>query len=337
MSENMDLTTNYLGLDLKHPIVASASPLTADIDGIRRLADAGAAAIVMASIYEEQVIEDELRQFDLTMVGAESQGEAAGYFPELPDSDPGVLSGRLETLRRAAEGAGVPIVASLNGTTREGWVDIAAQLEQAGASAIEIDSYRVPVDPLESGASVEAGHVDILSAIKERVDIPVSVKLAPYFSSPGNMAVQLVQAGADGLVMFSRFFGPDIDLASLTATTDFESDTPSRMRLPLLWTALLAGNVESAIAASGGIESHEDVVKFLLVGADVAMTASSLLRHGPDHMRTLVSGLEEWMASRGFDSIDEVRGRLSVARRLTDPAAFIRTQYYETLTEEWRE
>ena len=288
----MDLSTNYLGLELQHPIVASASPLTATIDGIRRLADAGAAAIVMASVYEEEVVAEELRQFHLMEQGADTQAEAAGYFPEYPDTHLGVLEGHLETLRLAAERAGVPIIASLNGATHEGWIDFAAKLEQAGADAIELNVYRVPADPTETGAAVEQGYLDILRAVKQQVGIPVSVKLGPYFSSPGNMAVRLVEAGADGVVLFSRFYEPDIDLGSLTAKRDLQLSDPDEIRLPLMWTALLSDKLDVSIAASSGVETFEEVVKYLLVGADVVMSASALLRHGPEHIGTLVDGLQ---------------------------------------------
>jgi dihydroorotate dehydrogenase (fumarate) len=327
----MDLTTRYLGLELKHPIVAAASPLTGNIDGIRRLADAGAAAIVMESVYEEQVLAEELRHAALLEEGAESQPEATAYFPESPD-DRGVLEAHLETLRRASGDVDVPIIASLNGSSREGWIDFAVQLEQAGASAIELNVYRVPADPQETGQAVEQSYVDILRAVKARVKVPVAVKLGPYFSSPGNMAKQLVDAGANGLVMFSRFFEPDVDLATLTARSDLELSTRYEIRLPLMWTALLSGKLSASLAANTGVWTHEEVVKYLLVGADVVMTASSLLEKGPGHLGTLLNGLREWMASRGFDSIGALRGRLAVSRRHADPAAFMRAQYYEILT-----
>ena len=334
----MDLTTKYLGLELQHPIVASASPQTGGIDGIRRLADAGAAAIVMTSVYEEQITAEELQQFALLEEGAGTHGEVTeetGYFPELPDTDLGVLGAHLETIRLATETAGIPIIASLNGTTREGWMDYAVQLEQAGANAIELNVYRVPADPLETGDEVETSYVEILRAVKERVSIPVSVKLGPYFSSPGNMAMKLVKAGADGLVLFSRYYEPDIDLSSLTAKPDLKLSEPFEIRLPLMWTALLAERLGASIAANSGVNTHEEVVKFLLVGADVVMTTSSLLRHGPAHFGTLVKGLHEWMESRGFESVDQIRGRLCLSRHQADPAAFMRAHYYDTLTQEW--
>ncbi len=328
----MDLTTRFLGLELKHPIVAAATPRNAGIDDIRKLADAGAAAVVMAPVYEEQVTAEELLQVALFETGAETQAEATGYFPEHSHAHLGVLEAHLETLRLASESAGIPIIASLNGSSREGWVDIAVRLRQAGASAIELNIYRVPAQLEEAGEAVEQSYLEILRDVKAEVRLPVSVRLGPYFSSPGNMAKKLIEAGADGLVLFSRFYEPDIDLASLTATSDLELSTPYEMRLPLMWIALLAGRIDGSLAASTGVWTHAEVVKYLLVGADVVMTASSLLKHGPDHMGTLLNGLRQWMSDRGFDSIDDLRGRLAVSRRHADPAAFMRAHYYEIVT-----
>ena len=326
----MDLSTRYLGLDLKHPIVASASPLTATMDGIRRLADAGASAIVMASIYEEQVTAEELALVELQEHGSETQAEASGYFPEVPGHR-SVLEAQLELLRRASERAGVPVIASLNGASNAGWVDFARQMQQAGASAIELNIYRVPADPAETGSAVEDSYAEILRAVKAAVSVPVAVKLSPFFSSPGSVAIRLVEAGADGLVVFGRYYEPDIDLRSLTARSGLELSTPRDMRLPLLWTVLLSGKIDCSLAASGGVETHEEVVKFLLAGADAVMTGSSLLRHGAGHLRVLVKGLETWMDSRGFASVADLRGRMSAARRLADPAAFLRARYVKGL------
>ncbi len=328
----MDLTTRFLGLELKHPIVAAATPRNAGIDDIRKLADAGAAAVVMAPVYEEQVTAEELQQVILFETGAETQAEATGYFPEHSHAHLGVLEAHLETLRLASESAGIPIIASLNGSSREGWVDIAVRLRQAGASAIELNIYRVPAQLEEAGEAVEQSYLEILRDVKAEVRLPVSVRLGPYFSSPGNMAKKLIEAGADGLVLFSRFYEPDIDLASLTPTSDLELSTPYEMRLPLMWIALLAGRIDGSLAASTGVWTHAEVVKYLLVGADVVMAASSLLKHGPDHMGTLLNGLRQWMSDRGFDSIDDLRGRLAVSRRHADPAAFMRAHYYEIVT-----
>ena len=238
-------------------------------------------------------------------------------------------------MRLASETSGVPIIGSLNGATREGWGDYAVQIEQAGADAIELNVYRVPADPLETSEAVEASYVEILRSVKERVSIPVSVKLGPYFSSPGNVAMKLVEAGADGLVMFSRFYEPDIDLASLTARPDLKLSEPYEIRLPLMWTGLLSDKLGTSLAANSGVETYEEVVKYLLVGADAVMTASSLLRHGAWHIGTLVTGLREWMESRGFESVDQLKGRLCVSRSHPDPGAFMRAQYYEILTQDW--
>jgi dihydroorotate dehydrogenase (fumarate) len=298
----MDLSTRYLGLELKHPIVASPSPLTRDIDGIGRLMDAGAAAIVMASVFEEQVAKDS-----------------------------SVLEERLETLRQASKQGGVPIIASLNGETPGGWVRFATQLEEAGASAIELDLYQVPSNPDETGQALEQSYVDILRAVKAKVRVPVAVKLSPYFSSPGNMAKQLVEAGADGLVLFNRFYEGDIDLDSLLVKPDFRLSTPYDIRLPLMWISLLSGRLDASLAATSGVWTYKEVVKYLLVGADVVMTTSSLLKDGPQHLATLVSGLREWMEGRGLNSIGEFKGRLA-ASNLFDPSAFMRVHYSDILT-----
>ena len=298
----MDLSTSYLGFELKHPIVASPSPLTRDIDGIRRLVDAGAAAVVMASVFEQQVA-----------------------------ADSSVLKERLETLRQASKQGGVPIIASLNGETLAGWVDFAKQLEEAGASAIELDLYRVPADPTETGQALEQGYVDILRAVKAQVHVPVAVKLSPYFSAPANMAKQLVEAGADGLVLFNRFYEGDIDLESMLFKSDFQLSTPYDIRLPLMWISLLSGRLDASLAATSGVWTYEEVVKYLLVGADAVMTTSSLLKDGPQHLGMLVDGLRAWMESRGLKSVGEFKGRLAAAH-LDDPSAFMHAHYSDILT-----
>ena len=326
-----DLSTRYLGLDLKHPIVASASPLTSDLDGIRRLADAGAAAIVMASIYEEQIVAEELAQAALREQGSETQAEASGYFPE-PPADLGVLEGRLQTLRRASEYTDVPIIASLNAKSSTGWVDFAPRLQQAGASAIELNLYRVPADPSETGVALEDSYADILRAVKAAVGVPVAAKIAPFFSSPGNMATKLVRAGADGLVLFNRFYEPDIDLASLTPQPDLRLSTPYDIRLPLMWIALLSRHLNTSIAATTGVWTRDEVVKYLLAGADVVMTTSALLKHGPDHLTTLIDGLRDWMNCRGFESVAAFKGRLAAGQHPADAADFMRAQYHDILT-----
>ncbi|MFW2392541.1 MAG: dihydroorotate dehydrogenase-like protein [Methyloceanibacter sp.] len=298
----MNLSTRYLGLELKHPIVASPSPLTRDMDGIRKLLDAGAAAIVVASVFEEQV-----------------------------NADRGVLDERLETVRQASKQGSVPIMGSLNGETLGGWVSFATQLEEAGASAIELDLYRVPSDPNETGQALEESYVDILRAVKSKVKVPVAVKLSPYFSAPANMAKQLVDAGADGLVLFNRFYEGDIDLTTQLVKPDFRLSTPYDSRLPLMWISLLSGRLNASLAATSGVWTYEEVVKDLLVGADAVMTTSSLLKDGPQHLETLVRGLREWMEARGFDSLADFKGQLAAAH-LYDPSAFMRVHYSDILT-----
>lgn len=298
----MDLSTRYLGFELKHPIVASPSPLTRTADGIRSLMDAGAAAIVMASVFEEQII-----------------GRDA------------IMDERLETLRQASKHSDVPVIASLNGATPGAWVSFAGDLEAAGARAIELDLYRVPSDPDETGRSLEQSYVDILRAVKAQVKVPVAAKLSPYFSAPANMAKQLVEAGADGLVLFNRFYEGDFDLDTMLMKPDFSLSTPDDIRLPLMWISLLSGRVNASLAATSGVWTYAEVAKYLLVGADAVMTTSSLLKDGPQHIGALVSGLGDWMESRGYESVSAFQGRFAAAH-LEYPSAFMRAHYGDILT-----
>jgi dihydroorotate dehydrogenase (fumarate) len=326
----MQLDTRYLGLDLANPLIASASPLTRELDDIRRLEDAGAAAVVMASIYEEEILADDAAYAWLSEQGAHMQPEAADYFPELP-AYAGGLEARLETLRRAVEAVDIPVIASLNGSTHEGWVEFARELERAGAAAIELNLYRVPADLRESGEALEGDYVDIVRTVRQVVKIPVAVKLGPWFSSPGHMVLRLVEAGANGAVLFNRFHEPDIDLATLQPQPDLQLSNPHEIRLPLMWISLLCGKVDASLAATSGVTGYEEVVKYLLAGADVVMTTSSLLRHGPGHLRRILAGVEEWLAGRGFTSVSQARGLLS-AGRLADPEPLLRAQYVKILT-----
>ena len=327
----MSLATRYLGLQLVHPIVASASPLTATLDGMRRLEDAGAAAVVMASLYEEQIRAEDTAYALLTEHGSNSQAEAGSYFPELPDYDSGV-SGHLETLQRASDALDIPVIASLNGTTSEGWVEHARALEQAGAAAIELNVYSVPVDPEVSGAEVERRTLEVVRQVAATVQIPVSIKLAPYFSSMPHLAVELVRAGAAGLVLFNRYYAPDIDLATLQVTRSLPLSTAAELPLALVSIALLSKRVGCSLAASRGVETHVEVVKYLLVGADVVMTTSALLRNGVRHLATMREGLERWLGANGFDSVDAIRG-LKDATHVEHVDALLRAQYVAALTD----
>jgi dihydroorotate dehydrogenase (fumarate) len=327
----MDLTTNYLGLKLEHPLIASASPLTSTVDGIRVLEDSGAAAVVMPSLFEEQVRAEDTAYAMYTEHGSYSQSEAGSYFPELSDYDRGV-SGHLDTVRRAVDAVGIPVIASLNAMTAEGWVDYAARLEQAGAAALELNMYFIPADATVSGHDVEARYVEVVRAVKRTVKIPVAVKLSPFFSSTGYIAHKLADAGADGLVLFNRFYQPDFDLATLSTKADLKLSSSHEAGPPLLWIALLAGRLDCSLAATSGVETADQVVKFVLVGADTVMTTSALLRHGPAYIRTLVSGLVAWLEQNGHPSVAAVRGLKSV-KRLDNAAELLRAQYMNLITE----
>ena len=326
-----DLSTRYLGLQLAHPVVASASPLTATVEGIRALEDAGAAAVVMPSLFEEQIRAEDTAYAMYTDHGSYSQAEAGSYFPDLPDYDSGV-SGHLDTLRRAVAAVDIPVIASLNAVTLEGWVDYATRLEQAGAAALELNMYFIPADATMSGQEVEAHYVEAIRAVTEAVKIPVAAKLSPYFSSIGHMAHRLAGAGAKGLVLFNRFYQPDFDLATLSVKADLKLSSKHEAGPSLLWIAMLSGRIDASLGAASGVESVEQVAKYLLVGADAVMTTSALLRNGPGYMRSLVAGLAEWLEQNGHASVSAIRGLKSV-RRQDNVGEMLRAQYVHLLTE----
>lgn len=307
----MDLSTDYMGLALRNPLVASASPLSQTVDGIRRLADAGLGAVVIFSLFEEQLREEALAHERLIDAGSESFAESLSYFPAATDDEPGPQR-YLSLLERAAAAVDIPLIASINGTTPGGWVEYARATQDAGAAAIELNIYYIPADPLTTGREVEQRHLDILARVKDTVSVPVAVKLNPAFSSTGDMARQLDQSGADGLVLFNRFLQPDIDTETLAVTPTIELSSPFEARLPRTWIALLRGRVKAALAATTGVAGPDDVVRYLLAGADVVMTASALLRHGPAYAGELLDGLTAWMSRKGYASPDELRGLLAV-------------------------
>jgi dihydroorotate dehydrogenase (fumarate) len=325
------LASRYLNLDLAHPIIASASPLTATFDGMRRLEDAKAAAVVMASLYEEQIRAEDTNYAVLTEYTADSQAEAATFFPELPDYRYGV-SGHLDTLRRAAEALDIPVIASLNGISNEGWLDYAVLLEQAGAAALELNLFILPTDLAVSGQDIEQRYLDIVRHVKAKVKIPVAVKLPPFFSAAGNFVAELESIGTNGVVLFNRFFRPDFDLDTLSIKREMVLSTPSDIHLPLSWIALLSRHLKLSLAAGTGVDSHVEVVKFLFAGADAVTTASALLRHGPEHMAVLVDGLDRWLSQSPFTSVNDIRGRLDGAH-VERTETFLRTQYLRTLAD----
>ena len=311
----MDLSTQYLGLTLRNPLVASPSPMSQTVEGVRRLAGGGVGAVVLYSLFEEQLLREAERDVWLADVGSESFGEALSYFPpEVSPDDQDEDQGPrryLSLLERSAKAVDVPVIASLNGVTPGGWSRYARAMQEAGAAAIELNIYYLPGDPHITGRDVEQRHLDVLAAVKESVTVPVAVKLSPYFSSMGEMAVRLDEAGADGLVLFNRFLQPDIDPETVAVVSDLHLSNPAEARLPRTWIALLRGRVRASLAATTGVERAADVVTYLLAGADVVMTTSALLRHGAEHAQVLLDGLSKWMQRKEFGTLDQLRGLLA--------------------------
>src|ERR1700722_8967236 len=318
----MDLSTRYLGRTLQNPLVASASPLSNTLDGVQRLAGAGVGAVVLFSLFEEQLRHEAERNARLTDAGTDSFAESLSYFSAGADED---ASARryLSLLERAAAAVDIPVIGSLDGVTRSGWTSYARAMQDAGAAAIELNIYFIAGDPRMTGREVEQRHVDILRQVKAVVTVPVAVKLGPQFSSPGEIALRLDEAGADGLVLFNRFLQPDIDTETLAVVHGVELSSPVEARLPLTWISLLRRQVRASLAATSGVEGPADVVKYLLAGADVVMTASALIRHGPRPATVLLDGLSDWMARKGYTSVSDLRGLLAVPPD-TDQAAYER-------------
>ena len=327
----MSLATMYLGLSLKNPLVASASPLNGKLDNLRRLEDAGVAAIVLPSLFQEQIEADAEMRESRTDVYADSSPEALTYFPAAVSGPYGVRPERyLDLVRRGTEAVAIPISASLNGSSRAGWIEYARLVAQAGAAALELNMYHVPTDLLESGRDIEARYVEIVDAVCASVSLPVAVKLTPYLSSIGHFATTLVEHGAAGLVLFNRLLQPDIDLLRMSLTDTLELSEPAEMRLPLLWIAILAGRTPASLAASTGVSTVTDVVKCLLAGADAVMTTSALLRHDIEYMATLTLGLHRWMVEREIHSLADMRGMMSW-QRSRDRSAYTRANYLRIL------
>ena len=325
----MDLSTRYMGLTLRNPMIASASPLNGDLGTLRALEDHGAGAVVLPSIFEEQIIA-ERHEFELrTEATAGGFAEALTFFPTYNGYGFGPEH-YLDIVRRAKDAIGIPVIASLNCVSQAGWVDYARALQEAGADAIELNIYLIPADLEMTGRDVEQHYLDVLAAVKASVSIPVAVKIGPHFSATGAMAHALAKGGADALVLFNRFYQPDIDIATLHLSMDLELSTPAEIRLPLLWIAILYGRVPTSLAASTGVESADEVFKYLLAGADTVMTTSSLLRHGVGHMRALIDGLSALLAAREIKSLGEIRGRMS-QQNLKNPTAFERANYVRIL------
>lgn len=325
----MDLRTTYMGMELKHPIVASAGPLSGSVANIKRLEDAGASAVVMFSLFEEQLKHESAALEHLMTAGTESFAESLSYFPEVDDYTVGP-DNYLDLLRRASEAVDIPIMGSLNGITNAGWIEYAQLMQQAGAKGIELNIYYIPADLTTNGREVEERYIEIVKAVKAAVTVPVAVKLSPFFSAIGSMAKGLDEAGADALVLFNRFYQPDFDLEKLEVTPDLHLSTPEEIRLPLLWLAVLYGKLGASLAATRGVHTPIEVVKYLMAGADVVMTTSALLQNGIDYVTTLRDGLQAWMEMRNYVSVAQMKGSMS-QQNVADPTAFERANYIKML------
>jgi len=323
------LGARYLGFELRTPLVASASPLTGTLDGLRELEDAGASAVVLPSLFEEELVREALNLHAALEEGSESFAEAQSYLPE-PARTESALDKLLELVASAKNALAIPVIGSLNGTTRGGWTSIGRAIQTAGADALELNLYRVAADPSHHAAELEQRSLELIAAVRAEVTIPLSVKLSPFFTALADFACCAAKVGADGLVLFNRFYQPDLDLETLEIVPTLALSEPAELRLPLRWIALLRGHLKAYLAASSGIHSAHDVLKVLLAGADAAMMTSALLKHGPGLIRVIEQGMLHWLDQHEYQSVKELRGSAS-QRASPDPEAFERAQYLRTL------
>jgi dihydroorotate dehydrogenase (fumarate) len=329
----MDTRTTYLGMELKHPIMPSASPLSRSTDTIRRLEDNGAAAVVMHSLFEEQItLESEQLDHYLSYF-TDAFAEALTWYPEQKDYRIGPEE-YLENVRKAKEAVDIPVIGSLNGISTGGWITYAEEIEQAGADALELNIYYIPTDPKMEPADVEQLAVDVLSAVKETVSIPVAVKLNPYYSSLPHLVQRLVKAGADGLVLFNRFYQPDFDLEAFEVVPSLTFSRSEELRLPLRWVAILYGRVAADLAITTGVHTYSDVVKGVMAGAQVTMMASELLHNGVKRIQAILDDMVIWMTEHEYESVTQMQGSMS-QQNVADPAAFERANYMQVL-QSWR-
>jgi len=325
----MDLSTKYMGLKLKNPIVPSASPLSHTVDSVKAMEDAGASAVVVYSLFEEQISHESGELDHYLSYGAESHAEATSYYPEQDDFTMGPFQylDHIADLKKATD---IPIIGSLNGVSKGGWVKYAKNIQDAGADALELNVYYIPTSENLTSVQIEDMYVDTLKSVKEQITIPVAMKLSPFFTSMSNMAQKLDAAGADGLVMFNRFYQPDFDLEELEVVPNLMLSTNWEMRLPLRWIAILYGNIKASMAATSGINNYEDVLKVMMAGGDVAMMCSELLRNGTGRITEILSNLENWMEEKEYDSIEMMQGSMS-QKKVAEPAAFERANYMKAL------
>lgn len=325
----MKLSTEYMGLKLESPVVVSACTLSEDISNVLKMEDAGAGAIVMFSLFEEQISKD-MASFDkVEQFTSNMFAEASDYFPGLDEYHVGPYE-YLEKIYQAKTRTSLPIIGSLNGITNEGWIQYARQIEDAGADGLEVNIFFIPADIHSSGVQVEQRYIDIVKAIRQTVRIPIAVKLNPYFSAIGNMSRRLYDEGANALVLFNRFYQPDFDIDQLKVIPNLQFSDPAEIRLPLLWLAILHGRLPISLAATSGVNSEKEVVKYLLAGADVAMTASALYRNGIDYISVMNMGIRKWMQQMGFEKIEDFKGAMS-QQNISDPTAYERANYIKVL------
>jgi dihydroorotate dehydrogenase (fumarate) len=326
----VDLTTTYLGLPLKNPVVASASPISKKLDGIRRLEDAGVGAVVMYSLFEEQIVQESLALDHYLNRGTESFAESLTYFPDLQHYNVGPEE-YLNLIRKAKQSVNVPIIGSLNGISTGGWIDYASKIEQAGADALELNVYYIPTDFDLTSQEMEQTYVDLVKDVRAKVSIPLAVKLSPYFTTLPNLASRLVGAGANGLVLFNRFLQPDLDIETLEVTPNLVLSNSSELRLPLRWTAILYGRVQADLAITSGVHTAQDVLKAMMAGASVTMLASELLQNGIKRVGEIVTDMQAWMETFEYQSVQQMKGSMS-QRAVAEPAAFERANYMKALT-----
>jgi dihydroorotate dehydrogenase (fumarate) len=325
----MDLSTSYMGMKLKNPIVPAASPLSRDVPTIRLMEEVGAAAVVLESLFEEQIIHEKNEMDHFLTQGTESFAEALSYFPDKDVYNFGPEE-YLEHVRKVKKAVSIPVIASLNGVSTGGWIDYARKIQQAGANALELNSYYLATDPNKDGKVIEDNYIEVLKAVKEAVTIPVAMKLSPYFTSMAAMANRFDQAGADALVLFNRFYQPDIDLESLKVVPNLVLSSSESMRLPLRWIAILHGKIKASIAATTGIHTADDVLKMIMVGADVTMVCAALFQKGVKHISKILADMKKWMEEHEYESVKQMKGSMS-HKSVAEPAAYERANYMKIL------
>ncbi len=326
----VDLSTTYLGLQLKNPVVASASPISKKLDGIRSLEDAGASAVVMYSLFEEQIVQESLALDYFLSRGTDTYAEALTYFPDLQHYNVGPED-YLNLIHKAKQAVKIPIIGSLNGVSTGGWIDYAKKIEQAGADALELNVYYIPTDPSLTSQELEQTYIDLVKDVHDQIHIPLAVKLSPFFTALPNLAGRMVQAGASGLVLFNRFLQPDLDIETLEVTPNLVLSNSNELRLPLRWIAILYGRIQADLALTSGVHTAQDVLKAMMAGANVSMMASALLENGVKHLRQVLGDIETWMTTFEYESIQQMRGSMS-QRAVAEPAAFERANYMKALT-----